>query len=86
MKEIYPAIDFFGWFGVFAPVGTPDAIVRKLAAEMTNIAKADKELADVLRKVALRPTAGPPEDLATQLKADFERFGKIIKDADIKAE
>jgi len=86
MREIYPAIDFFGWFGVFAPVGTPDAIVRKLATEMTKISKEDKELATVLRKVALSPTAGPPEDLAAQLKADLDRFGKIIKDVGIKAE
>ena len=86
MREIYPAIDFFGWFGLFAPVGTPEPIVNKLAAEMTRIAKEDKELAAVLRKVALSPTAGPPAELAEQLKADLDRFGKIIKEVGIKAE
>ncbi len=86
ISEKYPAIDLFGWFGVFAPAGTPDAIVNKLAAEMTKIAKEDKEMAGILRKVALRPTAGPPEVLAAQMKADFERYGKIIREAGIKAE
>lgn len=86
LKEIYPTIDFLGWFGVFAPVGTPDAIVRKLADEMTKIAKEDADLEPLLRKTALAPTAGAPEQLAEQVKVDFERFGKIIKDLNIAAE
>jgi tripartite-type tricarboxylate transporter receptor subunit TctC len=85
LKEIFPAIDFVGWFGVFAPVGTPDAIVKKMAAEMAKVAK-DPELEPLLRKVALAPTSGPPEVLAEHLKKDHGRFGKIIKELGIKAE
>ena len=85
LKEIYPEIDFVAWFGIFAPVGTPDVIVRKLAAEMTKIGR-DPELTALLRKVALAPTAGPPEELAAMLTKDHEMFGKIINKLGIKAE
>lgn len=85
LKEIYPEIDFVAWFGVFAPVGTPDAIVRKLAAEMTKIGK-EPEMALLLRKTALAPTAGAPEQLASLLKKDHASFGAIIKKLNIKAE
>lgn len=85
LKEIYPAMDFLGWFGVFAPVGTPDAIVQKMAAEMVKVSK-DPEMAPLLRKVALAPTAGTPKELGDQLKKDFERYGKIIKDLGIRAD
>ena len=85
LKEIFPSMDFIGWFGVFAPSGTPDAIVRKMAAEMAKVAK-DPDMEPLLRKVALAPTAGRPEELAAQLTTDFERYGRIIAEFGIKAE
>lgn len=85
LSEFYPAIDPFPWFGMFAPPGTPDPIIRKLADAMIKIGK-DPELTSVLRKVALRPTAGTPEELNAQLKKDHERYGRIIRDLGIKAE
>ena len=85
LKEIFPSMDFIGWFGVFAPPGTPDDIVRKMADEMAKIAK-DPEMETLLRKVALAPTAGPPDELALQLKKDFDRYGRIISEFGIKAE
>lgn len=85
LKEIYPSMDFLGWFGMYAPVGTPDAIVRKMAAEMVKASK-DPEMATVLRKVALAPSAGTPEELDQQLKKDFARYGKIVKELNIRAD
>lgn len=85
LKEIYPSMDFLGWFGMYAPVGTPDAIVRKFSAEMIKISK-DPEMAAILRKVALAPSSGTPEELDQQLKKDFERYGKIIKELNIRTD
>ena len=54
LKEQYPAIDFFGWFGLYAPAGTPQPIVDKLAAEMNKVAREPDLVAQFL-KLALRP-------------------------------
>jgi len=85
LKEIYPAIDWTSWFGLFAPQGTPDAIVEKMSAELAKLAK-DPEVMAFHRKVALTSASSTPAELGEQLKKDHTRFGQIIKDAGIKAE
>jgi tripartite-type tricarboxylate transporter receptor subunit TctC len=85
LKELYPAIDWIAWFGIFAPPGTPDAIVEKFAAELAKASKS-AEVDSFLRKVALSPTSSTPAELGIQLKKDYDLFGKIIKDYNIKVE
>lgn len=85
LKEIYPSIDWTSWFGLFAPQGTPDAIVAKMSAELAKLAK-DPDVQTFHRKVALSSASSTPAELAAQLKKDYERFGTIIKQAGIKAE
>jgi tripartite-type tricarboxylate transporter receptor subunit TctC len=85
LKEIYPAIDFLAWFAVFAPAGTPQPIVEKLAAEMNKIAR-EPDLKPLLAKAAIAPVAGTPAELAALLKKDYDRFGALIQKLNIKAE
>jgi tripartite-type tricarboxylate transporter receptor subunit TctC len=85
LKEILPDFDYLGWFGLFAPKGTPDDIIAKLSAEIGKIAQ-DPEVIAFHRKVALSPAATTPEELGKGLKSDHERFGKIIRDYGIKVE
>ena len=85
LKEIYPEIDFIVWFGIFAPIGTPAPIVARLAQEMNKIA-ADPELKKQHFQLALTPVADTPEQTAALLKSDYEKYGKIIKQFNIKAE
>jgi tripartite-type tricarboxylate transporter receptor subunit TctC len=83
MKEVYPEIDFVAWFGLFAPVGTPQPIVQKMSDEMAKIAK-DPELKANFLKLALAPYPGSPEYLAQALRKDYDRFGKLIKELNLK--
>lgn len=85
LKEIYPEIDFIVWFGLFAPAGTPAPIVARLAQEMNKIA-ADPELKKQQFQLALTPVADTPEQTSALLKSDYEKYGKIINQFNIKAE
>lgn len=85
LREIYPELDDVWWFGLFAPAGTPEPIVRRMAQEINRIAKTDEYKAQVAR-VSLRPKAGTPEDLAAILKKDTERFGKLARDLKLSME
>lgn len=85
LKEIYPEIDFVGWFGVFGPPGTPAPIVQKFAAELNKIAR-EPEMKALLAKTALSPNPGTPEQLEALLKKDHAYYGELIKKLDIKAE
>ncbi len=85
LKEIYPALDFRVWFGVFAPPGTPPSIVGRMSQEMNKVAR-DPELKQHLFNLALTPNAGTPEELAALLRSDYERYGKIVRQFNISAQ
>lgn len=80
-----PGFNVIGWFGVFAPAGTPQPIVRKLNAEMAAVMKS-KEVADPLLAQGAEPQSGSPDDLRQLLGREIALWSKIIKEAGIKAQ
>ena len=54
LKEIYPSLDFLLWFGIFAPPGTPQSIVKSMSQAMNKVS-ADPELKQTLFGVAMAP-------------------------------
>ena len=85
LKEIWPEADAVSWVGLFAPAGTSDAIVRKLSAELQKIS-ANPDLQAHLYRLALKATAGTPEDLADALRKDHVRYAKMVRELGIKME
>lgn len=85
LKEIYPELDFLVWFALFAPPGTPEPIVRKMSQEMNKVAR-DPELRERLSGVALAPHAGTPEELDALLRKDYERYGRLVRQLNLRAE
>lgn len=85
VKEIYPELDYVVWFGIFAPLGTPQPIVARMAQEMNKAAQG-AEMKELLFKLALTPTPSSPEDATKLLASDFDRYGRLIKQFNIKAE
>jgi tripartite-type tricarboxylate transporter receptor subunit TctC len=85
VKEVYPEIDYVAWFGMLAPAGTPKPIIDRMAAEMNKVAR-EPDMKPFLLRFALRPNAGTPEEMATLLRNDYDRYGKLIKQINMKAE
>ena len=85
LKEIYPAIDFIVWFGIYAPPGTPPAIIAKFAGEMAKTGR-EPELRDLLFALALTPNVRNPEESDALLRREYESFGNLIKKFNIRAE
>lgn len=72
------------WLGVFAPAGTPPAITERLNSEI------GKAIADpVVRKELLdsgqEPVGGTAEQFSNLVREDFAKFGRLVKELDIKA-
>ena len=68
------------WQAVFAPAGTPKAIVERLYAEIGKILK----MPDVVKRLndmGLDISGMPPAELAALIKADVPRLGKVVKDS-----
>jgi len=81
----YPGFEMSTWYGLLTTGGTPKPIVDRLAAELRRIL----EMPDV--QARLRALGGEPgtlslDEFAKMNRAEFERMGKLIRDADIKAE
>ncbi|HUF80653.1 MAG TPA: tripartite tricarboxylate transporter substrate binding protein, partial [Burkholderiales bacterium] len=73
------------WFGIFAPAGTPRAIVERLNAAI-NTATGRAELKQRLSSQGAEPLSGTPEELAAYLKRELEKYGKIVREAGVKVE
>ena len=73
------------WYGVLAPANTPPAIVRRLNAEIGK-ALAAPELRGQFAEQSVSAAGGRPEDFAALIRQDYDKWGKVIREANIKAE
>jgi len=71
--------------GVFARAGTPRAIVTRLNREMDRVMQS-AELRAMLAGIGAEPVTASPEEFAARLQRDRERFGTIVRDANIRVE
>ena len=83
LMEVFPEADLLNWFALFAPVGTPPAIIQKVSSEMNALARLPDMKAHFLN-LALRTRDGTPEQLAAVLRKDYDRYGKMIRDLKIR--
>lgn len=74
-----------GWVGVFAPARTPRPIVEYLNREL-NAVLTTPEVKAKLDTLGIEATPGTPEQFASEIKSDFDRYGVVIKAAGIKAD
>jgi tripartite-type tricarboxylate transporter receptor subunit TctC len=68
-----------GWFGFVAPAGTPPEIVNKLNEEINRAIKLP-DVQKTMGTLGLIPQTGSPEDFAKLIKAENEKFAKLVKD------
>ncbi len=73
------------WFGLFAPANTPREIVMKLHAEIVR-ALATPEIRQIFEPAGLQVVGNTPEQFAALLRRDIDRFVKIAREANIRAE
>jgi tripartite-type tricarboxylate transporter receptor subunit TctC len=80
-----PGYDAQGWFAVYAPAGVPRPVLDRLNAEFVK-ALANPGLRERLTGLGLEPSTTTPEGLAALMRADREKWVKLIAEAKIKAE
>lgn len=76
-------IDVGIWLGLFAPVGTPPAVVARLNAEINKVLA----MPDVREKIAnggATAVGGTTEEFAQFVRTDYARWGKVAKESNIK--
>ena len=73
------------WVAILAPANTPRPVVEKLNREL-NAVLADPAIVARLEQLGIAATPGTPEQLADQIRNDLDKYGKVVKAANIKAE
>jgi len=76
-------IDTDIWYALYAPAGTPAAIVGKLGSQINRVLKS-RDVADTLAKQGLQPTGGSADDLARLTRSDLARWSTVVRDAKIQ--
>jgi tripartite-type tricarboxylate transporter receptor subunit TctC len=85
VAEFVPGYEASNWYGVGAPKATPAEIVEKLNKEV-NAALADPNMKARLADLGGTALAGSPADFGKLIADETEKWGKVIRAANIKAE
>jgi tripartite-type tricarboxylate transporter receptor subunit TctC len=79
----YPGMEDYTWVGIFAPAGTPRDVAQKLN---DAILKAVPELRERLDGLAFEPTAAPLRQSADYVRAEVEKWAKVVKETGARAD
>jgi tripartite-type tricarboxylate transporter receptor subunit TctC len=85
IAETVPGFGLDVWLGVFMPAGVPREIVAKTNADIAR-ALAAPEIKTSLAAQGLELATGTPDALATIVREDYARWGRVIREANIKAD
>jgi tripartite-type tricarboxylate transporter receptor subunit TctC len=80
-----PGIEALAWNGIFVPAGTPRPVIDTLHRELVRAYNAPDVKSQVLATGSY-VAADTPEEFAAFIRAENEKWGKVIREAKIKAE
>jgi tripartite-type tricarboxylate transporter receptor subunit TctC len=85
LGEVLPGYEFNNWYGLMAPAGTQRAIIDLLNAEVHRIL-ALPDVKERFSGLGADPMPSTPERFGAVMRADAEKWGKVIREAGVKAE
>jgi len=80
-----PGFESYNWQGIVVPAKTPNAIVLRLNKAINEILQ-DPDMAKAIADGLSQPVGGSPENFGKFIKSEREKWGKVIKTANITAE
>jgi tripartite-type tricarboxylate transporter receptor subunit TctC len=81
----YPGFEAVPWFGLLAPIGTPQAIIDKVHQETVRVL-GQPDVRKKFEDAGLDVIGGSPAEFAEVIRSEIPYWAKIIKEAGIKAE
>jgi tripartite-type tricarboxylate transporter receptor subunit TctC len=85
ISDTVPGFECTTWVSIFAPAGTPKAIIDRLNAEFGTVLR-DPAVASRLSDLTYDPMHKAPEELTQRVKADYAKIGKLFHEAGVKLE
>jgi tripartite-type tricarboxylate transporter receptor subunit TctC len=83
VAETLPGFENLGWFGFMVPTGTPKAVIAKVHADTVK-ALANSDLRKRITEIGMTAVGNASEEFAKDIKAESERWAKIIKERNLQ--
>ena len=80
-----PGFEAVSWYALVAPAGTPREVIAKIYADTAKVLQVP-EVRERLAAMGAEPSGESPEQLGARMKAESERWGEVVRKANIKAE
>jgi tripartite-type tricarboxylate transporter receptor subunit TctC len=85
LGETLPGYEVELWFGTMAPRGTPPAIIERLNG-VVNKALTSEDIKKNLEQQGMVPTGGTPQKFGERIRKEYDRWLKVVQEANIKSE
>ena len=85
LAEVLPGFEYQVWQGMVAPSGTPAAVVSRLSAAVAEVVK-QPDVAKRLADVGLEAVGSTPAEMGVVMKADREKWGKVVRETGARAD
>ena len=85
IADTLPGFELVTWYALFAPAGTPAAIINRLNSEIAKVLK-DADIQKRFGAQGLEPVVMTPQELRRYTESDVSRWTRLIKAANIKAQ
>ena len=86
ISEAYPGVELTGWFVIVAPTGTPANIIARLNQEMDKILKTPEMVKRLAELGFFTEGADTPEATRTFVQAQYELWGKVVREIGLSPE
>jgi tripartite-type tricarboxylate transporter receptor subunit TctC len=81
-----PGFELTIWQGLFAPRGTPQAVIDTLRTELAVVLAQPEVAKALIESGAGEPYLASPDEFAALIRSDYERYGKVIKSIGFKVD
>lgn len=80
-----PGFEAVSWYALMAPAGTPREVIAKIHGDVAKALQLP-EVRERLAGMGAEPSGESPAELAARIKAEYERWGEVVRKANIKAD
>jgi tripartite-type tricarboxylate transporter receptor subunit TctC len=84
-EQGYPGYEALNWYGYLAPAKTPKEIIDRLHRDIAK-ALANPRVIEQMQKTGVEPLAMNPDEFGRYIQREYETWGKVVKQAGIKAQ
>jgi tripartite-type tricarboxylate transporter receptor subunit TctC len=81
----FPGFESSAWIGMVAPAKTPKPIIERLSRELVTIIRG-QEVREKMHRIYFQPVGTAPEGLSNLMRAERDRWAKVIKQSGARAD